>query len=88
MSFFIDEETDVDPEKDYPTYRVWNLPHNKLHFQREQQYGFWKMWLEKGRLPDRYCGLYTSYPEAKKAAEGYFSSKKLKTPEEDIVRIE
>ena len=44
---------------------------NKYHVQKRDPYGHWYIHMDKGRVPDRLSGSYTSFELAKKAVESY-----------------
>lgn len=47
----------------------------RVTVRKDNQYGFWTLHLEKGQLPARYRGKYTSYSDAKKDLVIYLQSK-------------
>lgn len=53
------------------------LPNNVIYLTSEDPYGFWKISLERGQLPEKYKGGYTSFSMALRDAETWFKEKKL-----------
>lgn len=47
----------------------------------ESPYGFWRLSLERGRLPEYLLGVYTSPAQASEAALQYLKTKPAKTSE-------
>lgn len=61
---------DFDPDRDLKTERYIHLnDKSKVTVRKDDVYGFWSLHLEKGRLPDKWRGKYTSYQAAKKDLE-------------------
>jgi hypothetical protein len=50
---------------------------NTVHFTSEDPYGFWRMTLDKGGLPAKYQGSYTTLAQAIQAAQAWITEKKL-----------
>lgn len=70
--------------KDAPRERHLKLWGNIVKFRCSDPYGFWKISLDKGNLPPKLKGEYTTYDEAVKAAKNYYENEKgkiLRTPE-------
>lgn len=55
---------------------------NKLIIERTDPYGFWKVHYEKGQIPDKLSGLYTSYDRAMVDVNSYIAT--LKPTEESV----
>jgi len=67
----------VDPSKDFPDPRVIDLGNNKLYIGRDMdQNGFYKIWFDKGQIPESLKGKYTSYLLAEKAVRHYLDAKR------------
>lgn len=63
-------------DKDLSTDRTMNLHNNVVHVYKEGPYGMWFVRLEKGNLPDKLKGAYTSFYEAEKAVKYYYVEEK------------
>jgi hypothetical protein len=48
---------------------------NKLYAERKDPFGFIELHLDKGPLPERLLGKYTSYDEADRAIQQYLSAR-------------
>lgn len=70
-----------DKTRDLTNHLVIELRNNTLHLEKKRYDRAWKLWLSMGSLPDKYTGYYSSFREAKLAADNYISSKKLKVLE-------
>jgi hypothetical protein len=46
---------------------------NKIHFERSDPYGFWKVHYDKGQVPVKLQGQYTSFEQAEMAVRGYLT---------------
>lgn len=58
--------------QDLPKVRSFDVPNGrKITLKQEDQYGFWQLHLDKGQLPAKFTGQYTSRIEAEKAIELY-----------------
>jgi hypothetical protein len=52
--------------------RVFELENgNKLHAIQSDPYGFWTLHLDKGQLPERFLGQYTTWDAVVKDVERY-----------------
>lgn len=61
-------------EKDLSGHRIWILDNgNKIHFVKHDPYGFWTLNYDKGTVPIRLTGQYTSFPEASRHALAYLT---------------
>ena len=77
----MDDFNDYDTTKDLPNIRKVTLSNgSSLTLKREDPYGFWSVHYEKGQVPERLKGLYTSPHEAMKDITNYLEAtgKKLK----------
>ena len=54
---------------------------NTLYAERTDPYGFWKLHLDKGQLPERYLGLYTTWDAVIQDVERYETDRKLAAEE-------
>lgn len=81
MKAIISDHDSVDELRDTPNMHVIRIDHNKLILERTDPYGFWVIHYEKGQLPEKLKGSYTSYEEAKKAVTLYLLSIKKKIRE-------
>lgn len=72
MFDMLDERSDKDLSLD----RTMDLGNNVVHIKKQGPYGFWFVSLEKGNLPDRLKGSYTSFLEAEKAVGLYYINEK------------
>jgi hypothetical protein len=79
------DEFSVDPERDEPDEKIWNLGFNKIRFRREDPFGFWYISLEKGNLPEPMKGSYTTLQYAENAANVWIHNKRYKISEEKKV---
>lgn len=74
-----------DPERDLSSKREIVLDNgNKYHIQQDpaDPYGFWRVHMDKGQVPDHLKGAYTTYPLAKQAVELYVKNTQRKVIEE------
>lgn len=81
MSLMVDE-LDIDPERDEPNDKIWNLRYNKVRFEKRDPFGFWFISLEKGQFPEAMKGSYTSFDEATKAVKIWIHNKRDKVVSE------
>lgn len=72
-AIFVDQ---YDKEHGGKSHKI-TLPNNTVHIRCEDPYGFWKISLEKGQLPEKFKGEYTTLTQAIRAAETWCSEKKL-----------
>lgn len=76
---------DFDPEvsdKDLSNDRVLELKNgNKVHIKKQDPYGFWRVSMERGQIPDTLKGEYTSANEAEKAVRHYLMNDHRRTVE-------
>lgn len=56
---------------DTPKEHTYELPGAKVIAQRQDPYGFFYLRQEKGKLPDKYLGAYTSLFEVERATREY-----------------
>ena len=62
--------------QDLGRHRVFHLENgNKIHIKAEDPYGFWRINLDKGNLPEKLKGMYTSVEMARKDVERYLAEK-------------
>lgn len=73
MSLF--DILDHDTDKDLASVRIFQLDNNKVIVEKDHQYGFWSIKFEKGRMPDKLTGMYTSFSEAEKAVKSWLDMK-------------
>lgn len=64
---------DLFGDKDLSNERVFSVGKNKLRVKKADPYGFWSCSYEKGVTPEELSGNYTSFEEARKAIENYFT---------------
>lgn len=65
--------------RDLPNVRQYDLGNNKINIERHNPFGFWKLKLERGQLPEKYRGWYTSVDDARKAVLDYLHEKGKET---------
>ena len=65
----------IDVDRDAPKDRMIKLKNNALHIKQEGMFGHWFVFFDKGQVPERLRGAYTSASEARKEAMAYLSSK-------------
>lgn len=73
-----------DPKRDLPKERVIAVTDGAdFHITQQDPHGFWYISREKGQIPEKLSGAYTSYDKAKFAVERYITSlpKKTEKPE-------
>jgi hypothetical protein len=64
--------------------RTWTLPSgNKLNFERRDPYGFWSIHYDKGQVPAALKGNYTTYEQAKAAADRYLTEQAIAEKEKE-----
>lgn len=62
--------------------RTYDLGNNKAFIKQTDPYGFIYITLERGQLPDKLQGAYTSYDYAERDLKRYLQDKKRKVVEE------
>lgn len=67
-----------DPVRDLSPQRSIEVDGNKLNITRRDPFGWWYISWDKGQLPERLTGAYTSFELAYKEAENYLKQKKYK----------
>lgn len=67
---------DFKMQVDLETTRVLELDNNKIYAKRFGEHGFWKLNLDKGQLPERLLGAYTTADHALAAAKIWAEEKK------------
>lgn len=73
--------TDIEKSKDLGNKRSLTLENgNKIHFERTDPYGFWKVHYDKGQVPEKLKGNYTSFDIAMVAVKSYLA---IKNPESE-----
>lgn len=69
--------------RDLPNRRETTLKNNTLVVQKDPLYhGLWRIHFNKGQVPAKLSGAYTSFKLAQEAAEHYLSQKKRLPTEE------
>jgi hypothetical protein len=64
----------LEHDKDLLLKRSYTLKNgNKVNISKTDPYGFWEVHMEKGQLPDKLKGQYTTPMEAEKAVTSYFN---------------
>ena len=63
-------------DKDLSNDRTMKLNNNMVHVYKQDPYGFWFVKLEKGQIPDKLKGAFTSFYEAEKAVTYYYRDEK------------
>ncbi len=61
------EEPRDDPNRDYSRVRTIEVEGNRINLTQTDPYGHWFISWDKGKLPERLSGAYTSYPLAREA---------------------
>jgi len=51
----------------------------KIYFRKIPPYGFWKISFERGELPEKLSGVYTSFKAAQKDAVSYLQTRRNPT---------
>lgn len=64
---------DLFGDKDLANERIFSVGKNKLRVKKSDPYGFWNCSYEKGITPEELSGSFTSFEEARKAIENYFT---------------
>ena len=67
-------------------HRIFTLPNgNKVHFKRQDPYGFWSVNYDKGPMPEHLAGaVFTSFYKAEEAVKAHLeNNKKLEKPVEN-----
>jgi hypothetical protein len=54
---------------------------NTIYATQEDPYGFWHLSLDKGQLPERYRGSYTTWGDCERAAQIYLRERGERTVE-------
>lgn len=62
-------------DKDLSNERVFDLGTNKIRVIRTDPYGFWHISFERGQLPKKLKGNYTSFDQAEKAVRAYLTER-------------
>lgn len=52
-----------------------DLGNNKINMKRTDPYGFWTIGFDKGQVPEKLRGLYTSAEVARRAVTAYLDEK-------------
>lgn len=68
MDIFSDH---VDPTRDVPRERTIEFGTNPFRVRADDPYGFWSIHRDKGQVPERLSGHYTSYEKAAQAVDLY-----------------
>lgn len=69
--------TEIEGDKDLGNKRSLTLENgNKIYFERKDPYGFWYIHYDKGQMPEKLRGAYTSYDRAKLAVDSYLANLK------------
>lgn len=76
------EDDDVDPERDLSSERKMEIGGSRFIFKREDPYGFWHVYYEKGITPNRLKDdRFTSIQHAEQAVRNYLNDKTSKRRE-------
>jgi hypothetical protein len=70
------------PETDTPGQVTLDLGNNKLHFKKDFRIGFWTINFDKGQIPDKLKGSFTSLEKAQRVVEAYLRDKERIVVEE------
>jgi len=62
-------------DKDLSNDRTLKLDNNTVHIRKSDPYGFWSISMERGQIPHKLKGHYTSFTEAEKAIMHYLNEK-------------
>lgn len=62
-------------DKDLSRNRSLDYGNNKIHIRCTDPFGFWHLSLDKGQLPEHLKGSYTTFDNARVAAEAYLAEK-------------
>ncbi len=66
---------DVDGTKDLGNKRSMTLENgNKIHIEQFDPYGFWRVHYDKGQVPEKLRGHYTSFDRAMVDVKSYLAS--------------
>lgn len=69
----------VDPTRDLPKKRTVSVEDGTdFHIKQEDPHGFWYIHREKGQIPAKLQGAWTSFAKAKAAIDLYLSQKETK----------
>lgn len=60
---------------------------NKLYAERTDPYGFWRLHLDKGQLPERYLGYYTTWDAVVEDVQRYETDRKLAAEEVSLAQM-
>lgn len=72
----MEDFTDLKGAYDLTNRRTLTLANgNKIIFQRTDPYGFWTVHHERGQMPSKLNGHYTSYDRALVAVQAYLQEK-------------
>ncbi len=72
-----DDIFDDDYDKEHQgKYRKVEIENNIVHIRSEDPYGFWKISLQKGQLPEKLKGAYTSFDQALRDVNLWLKDKK------------
>lgn len=71
----LDETNHVDPKKDAPKIREFEVKNNKLLVERAGPSGFWRIRYERGVTPEELKGDWIGIEDAKNAIRRYFHSR-------------
>ncbi len=78
----LDEEYD---EEHMGKFRKIEIERNVVHIKCEDPYGFWKISLEKGQLPERLKGSYTTFDQALREVNRWLKDKKEPLVYEEVL---
>lgn len=77
MSLTLDDVLDEDYDKEHMgKFRKINLDNNIVHIKCEDPYGFWYISLEKGQVPEKLKGSYTTFDLAFRDVKIWLANKK------------
>ncbi len=65
----------TDPNRDEPRKKYVELENNRLIMEREDPYGFIKIHFERGQVPEKLQGTYTTWEAARLAIKVYLQEK-------------
>lgn len=69
--------TAIEGNKDLGSKRSLTLENgNTIHFERTDPYGFWYVHYDKGQMPEKLRGAYTSYDRARADVDSYLANLK------------
>lgn len=77
VNLTLDDIFDPEYDKEHTgSKKKIELDGNTVHIETRDPYGFWHLSLEKGQLPEKYKGGYTTFTQALNAANEWLRNKK------------